>query len=907
MKRLLSRWKASFATASLAQRFALASAALATAVLLLTALASIGLAALQNRDTGRRLMQRDADHSAMLAETTMRGLISRIGELADSSLLASALTDSAGRDGYLHPYLSSIHHVNAIPVAILFTDFIGGDLASNDYARFSDEDRQWLRQHLNQGTEGVVLRKGSDGPELLAVKLIRPPRTNQPEGALLFQFHLNSVLYSETVTLVWDPAAAGLPSPPAAAITAALSLPPPFDALQLRVSVEPDAGRPAVNALQLALIITLVLISAIAVMALGHRVALLLTRQLRDLESFSSEVVHKGFSAERAPVGGSDEVAGLARSINHMLDSLNAQHERLHDESERRSRLIGRYRMLIEGTNAVSWEVALPDGDYSYVSPQAERLFGFPIPDWHAPGFWRAQVHEEDIDDAQHARDEAIGGGMEYSCEYRLRSRGGDYLWVEEIGSVVRDDAHEGSVLRGIMLDISQRKAAESEIQRLAFYDPLTGLPNRRLLLDRLHKLVDASPHSIEHGAIVFIDLDNFKTINDNLGHDMGDRLLTEAAQRLQGAVRRNDLVARLGGDEFVVLLKGGRESQDVFRRNTEMVADKILAALDKPYQLQGHDYHSSASIGIYVFDTAQDSVSEMLKRADLAMYQSKAAGRNVIRFFEPSMQQQLSRRAQLEADLRRALRQREFVLHYQPQVTEAGRLLGFEVLLRWRHPRLGLVSPADFITVAEETGLIIPIGMWAVQSACERLVQWAARPQTAQLTLSVNVSARQFRHPMFVDQTLDVVKRTGVNPRRLRMELTESLLVDDVNAVIYKMKMLKSCGLSFSLDDFGTGYSSLSYLRRLPLDELKIDHSFFRNVLTVETDAAIVRTIVVLAQSLKLQLIAEGVEDERQRAFLAAHGCHAYQGYLFSMPLDEEQLTAYLQKSLPVTEGLAG
>ncbi len=907
MKRLFKRWRTQLAGASLAQRFALASAALATAVLLLTALASIGLAMLQNRDAERMLMQRDAEHSAMLASTTMRGVISRIGELADSSLLASALTDSAGRDGYLHPYLSSIHDVNAIPVAILFTDFIGGDLASNDYARFSDEERQWLRKHLDSGTESAELRAGSDGPEILAVKLIRPPRTGQPEGALLYQFRLNSVLYSDTATLVWDPKASGLPSPMPAAITAPLALPAPFDALRLRVSVSPEARGFAVTTPQLALIITLVLLSAMVVMALGHRVALLLTRQLRELQRFSGEVVHKGFSAERAPVGGPDEVAGLARSINHMLDSLNIQHARLHEESEHRSQLIGRYRMLIEGTNAVSWEASLSDGDYRYVSPQAERLFGYPAHEWHAPGFWRAHVHEEDIDDVQRARDEAIGGGMEYSCEYRLRSHAGDWLWVEEIGSVVREDGSEGGVLRGILLDISQRKAAESEIQRLAFYDPLTGLPNRRLLLDRLHKLVDASPHSIEHGAIVFIDLDNFKTLNDNLGHDMGDLLLQEAAQRLQGAVRRNDLVARLGGDEFVVMLKAGRETLDVFRRNAEMVADKILAALDKPYHLRGHDHHSSASIGIYVFDTAQDSVSEMLKRADLAMYQSKAAGRNVVRFFEPAMQQLVSRRAQFEADLRRALREREFVLHYQPQVTDSGRLLGFEVLLRWRHPELGLVPPADFIAVAEETGLIIPIGMWAVQSACERLVRWAEAPATESLTLSVNVSARQFRHPLFVEQVLDVVRSTGVNPRRLRMELTESLLVDDVHAVIYKMKMLKACGLSFSLDDFGTGYSSLSYLRRLPLDELKIDHSFFRNSLSAETDAAIVRTIVVLAQSLKLQLIAEGVEDERQRAFLASHGCRSYQGYLFSPPLDEEQLAAYLRKALPAPEGMAG
>ncbi len=667
----------------------------------------------------------------------------------------------------------------------------------------------------------------------------------------------------------------------------------------MRVSVTPRAATHLFTPTQLAPIVALVLLFGFAVVLLGHRVALVLTRQLRQLERFAREVVDKGFISERASISGSDEVAGLARSINHMLDSLNAQHERLRAESERRSRLIGRYRMLIEGSNAMSWEATLPDGDYSYVSPQAERLFGFGSAEWHQRGFWRSHVHSDDIDVVQRARDEAIGGGIEYSCEYRICNSSGDYLWVEEIGSAVDDSDGAHVALRGILLDITQRKAAESEIQRLAFYDPLTGLPNRRLLLDRLHKLVDASPHSVEHGAIVFIDLDHFKTLNDNLGHETGDLLLKEVARRLQAAVRRSDLVARLGGDEFVVLLKSGRETLEMFRQNVERVAEKVLAMLGRPYTLAAHEHHGSASIGIYVFDARCDTVSEMLRRADLAMYQSKAAGRNGIRFFEPEMQVMLSRRAQLEADLRSALRKGEFALHYQPQVADSGAVIGFEALLRWRHPEQGLVAPADFIHVAEETGLIVPIGMWVLQKACEQLLAWAGRPETAALKLAINVSARQFRHPLFVEHTLEILRRSGVKPQRLRMELTESLLVDEINGTIGKMKMLKAAGLGFSLDDFGTGFSSLSCLRRLPLDELKIDHSFFRNVLTKESDAAIVRTIVVLAQSLKLDLIAEGVEDERQRDFLLSHGCHGYQGYLFAGALDERQLAEYIDRKL--------
>ncbi len=897
---LLSRWRVLLSTDSLAKQFALVSAGVAAAALLVSAIGLLWLAE-------RVLTVREADHSAAMAGTTMRGIALHINELAGSSLLASALTDSAGRDTYLHPFLSSVHHVNAIPVSILFTDFIGADLASNDYAGFDAADRAWLKAHLTMGTEGAKLAAGKLGPDVLAVKLIRLPRTSQPEGALLYRFSLASVLYSDKATLAWNSAAAGLDSPSPGRVTAAVWLPAPLDVLGLRVGVKPRPITKLLSWNQLIFLGVLMLLLGLAVVLLGHRVALVLTRQLRQLESFAREVVQKGFIRERAPISGSDEVAGLANSVNHMLDSLNAQHERLREESERRSRLIGRYRMLIEGTNAVSWEALMPDGDYSYVSPQAERLFGFITSEWLQRGFWRRHVHDDDIEAVLRAREEAVGGGMEYSCEYRMRNSSGEELWVEEIGSVVdnRDgqgSSHGGGVaLRGILLDITQRKAAESEIQRLAFYDPLTGLPNRRLLLDRLHKLIETRSHYVEHGAIVFIDLDNFKTLNDNLGHETGDLLLKEVAQRLQVAVRKSDLVARLGGDEFVVLLESGHEPLDAITRNVEMVADKILAALDRPYRLNGSEHHGSASIGIYVFDTSSDTVSEMLKRADLAMYQSKAAGRNSIRFFEPEMQVMLSRRAKLEASLRGALRKGEFLLRYQPQVTDSGALLGFEVLLRWHHPELGLLGPSDFINVAEETGLIVPIGTWVLQKACEQLVAWAGRPETAKLRLSVNVSARQFRHPMFVEHSLEVIRRTGVNPRRLRMELTESLLVDDINGTIYKMKMLKACGVGFSLDDFGTGYSSLSYLRRLPLDELKIDHSFFRNRLTKETDAAIVRTIVVLAQSLKLDLIAEGVEKEEQRVFLASHGCHAYQGYLFSAALDEAGLAVYLAQKLSV------
>jgi PAS domain S-box-containing protein len=482
MKALWRRCRASLTADSLARQFALASAGLAAAVLLVGAIGLLWLGE-------RLLIEREAKHSAAMAGTTIRGISSHIDELAKSSLLASALTDSSGRDAYLHPFLSSVHHVNAIPVAILFTDFIGTDLASNDYAGFDMADRDWLRTQLAKGSEGAKLAPGRHGPDLLAIKLIRLPRTSQPEGALLYRFSLASLLYSDKMVLEWRSAAAGLESPPAGPVSAALELPPPLNALGLRVSIKPSPVTHLFSVSQLWLVLALVLIVGLAVVVLGYRVALVLTRKLRQLESFAREVVQKGFIRERAKIGGADEVAGLARSINHMLDSLNAQHERLRDESERRSRLIGRYRMLIEGTNAVSWEATLPDGDYSYVSPQAERLFGFGASEWHQRGFWRSRVHDDDIDTVQRTRDEAIGGGLEYSCEYRLRNSGGDYLWVEEIGTAVGDGAGTQAALRGILLDITQRKAAESEIQRLAS----TSLYSRSSSKRRLGRLVSES------------------------------------------------------------------------------------------------------------------------------------------------------------------------------------------------------------------------------------------------------------------------------------------------------------------------------------------------------------------------------------------------------------------------------
>ncbi|WP_161539918.1 EAL domain-containing protein [Glaciimonas sp. PCH181] len=449
------------------------------------------------------------------------------------------------------------------------------------------------------------------------------------------------------------------------------------------------------------------------------------------------------------------------------------------------------------------------------------------------------------------------------------------------------------SVARAIGLQIGQfigRKAAEDEIWQLAFYDPLTRLPNRRLLVDRLQLVIARNSRHKEHSALFFIDLDNFKTINDTLGHDKGDLLLQQVAIRLSSCVRAADTVARQGGDEFVVMVNELSHDEEKAALQAESIGGKILNLLNQPYQLAEHVYRSTSSIGITLFDGRVVSTDDLLKRADLAMYQAKSAGRNTLRFFEPDMQAAVMARAELEIDLRRGQQDAQFILYYQAQVDRTGHWTGAEALIRWQHPKRGLVPPAEFISTAEETGLILPLGRWVMETACVQLAAWARRPEMSHLTLAVNVSMRQFRQPDFVKQITELLDATGADPRKLKLELTESMLLDDVEDIIIKMSALKALGVRFSLDDFGTGYSSLSYLKRLPLDQLKIDQTFIRDVLTDPNDAAIVRTIVALAQSLGLSVIAEGVETAPQIDFLANNGCDAYQGYLFSHPLPLEQ-----------------
>ncbi len=530
----------------------------------------------------------------------------------------------------------------------------------------------------------------------------------------------------------------------------------------------------------------------------------------------------------------------------------------------------------------------------TYWNKSAERVYGWP--QWQVLGHSIASLLYQDPTLFYRAAQTVLQQG-EWAGEIVQHHRDGHAIDIEGRWTLVRSEDGQPESILAIHTDIRQRKATEREIQRLAFYDSLTGLPNRMLLMDRMHQALAAAQRKQQGGALLFIDLDNFKTLNDTLGHDQGDQLLQQVAQRLNTCVRSVDTVARLGGDEFVVMLEALGPDPGALALSARSVGEKILATLGQPYELAGYQYRSTPSIGIAPFQGDSTSVGELLKQADLAMYQAKTAGRNTLRFFDPHMQAVVTARAALEADLRNASAQGQFLLHYQPQINHLDQCVGIEALVRWQHPERGMVSPADFVPLAEETGIILVLGRWVLESACQLLARWQHQPRLRHINMAVNVSSRQFRNPGFVQEVAQVLHSTQAPPQRLKLELTESLLVEDMDTTIATMEALGQLGVGFSLDDFGTGYSSLSYLKRMPLDQLKIDQSFVRDLLTDPNDAAIVNTIIGLSRSLGLNVIAEGVESSAQRDVLLQAGCQAFQGYLFSRPLTELQLEDWLHQ----------
>ena len=478
-----------------------------------------------------------------------------------------------------------------------------------------------------------------------------------------------------------------------------------------------------------------------------------------------------------------------------------------------------------------------------------------------------------------------ISTGTWHGEVFNRRKNGETYPQALTITAVTLGDGNELNYVASL-IDITQQKLASEQIKILAFYDPLTNLPNRRLLKDKLHLALASSARTKRHGALLFIDLDNFKELNDTLGHDIGDLLLKQVAQRLVGCLREIDSVARLGGDEFVVLLEDLSNNPEEAAINAAIAGQKILTALNAPYLLEKHNYRCTSSIGAVLFGDHLNAEDDLLKLADIAMYAAKNAGRNAVRFFDQAMQAVLTKHAMLEADLRLALENHQFTLYYQLQTTHDNRIVGAEALIRWFHPKLGLILPTEFIPLSEETGLIIELGQWVLETACAQLKMWESDPQTRQIQLAVNISSLQLHQDGFFEQVNTLVEKYTIEPNRLKLELTESMVLNDIDENIAKMQAIKHIGVGFSMDDFGTGYSSLSYLTQLPLDQLKIDQSFVRNLDVKHTDALIVQTIIGMANNLGMEVIAEGVETETQRAFLEQNGCALCQGYLFSKPV---------------------
>jgi len=463
--------------------------------------------------------------------------------------------------------------------------------------------------------------------------------------------------------------------------------------------------------------------------------------------------------------------------------------------------------------------------------------------------------------------------------------------------TAVKNEQGETTEYVAIFSDITARKQAEEDIHNLAFYDSLTRLPNRRLLLDRFRLALSLSARTWHYGAVLFLDMDKFKILNDTLGHDYGDLMLIDVAERIKSCVREVDTVARLGGDEFVVLLEEVDKNAEEASQKVSLIAEKIRTALTVPFQLKGHEYHSSPSIGVCLYRGSGESVDDLLKHADMAMYEAKGAGRNAVHFFDPAMQLAVETRAALEADLRRALPARQLQLFYQVQVDNDNRPLGAEALVRWMHPKRGMVSPAQFIPIAEESSLILDIGYWVLETACRQLEAWSRNESTRHLDVAVNVSGQQFRQRDFVEKVATALRVHEVDPSFLKLELTESVILNDVADVVAKMHALKALGVKLSMDDFGTGYSSLSYLKQLPLDQIKIDQSFVRDIATDPNDAVMVETIIDMAHNFRLNVIAEGVENKAQLDFLRRNGCMAYQGYLFGKPVPVEEFEALVGK----------
>lgn len=592
--------------------------------------------------------------------------------------------------------------------------------------------------------------------------------------------------------------------------------------------------------------------------------------------------------------------AMLVMLISGIVDSLQTSIRRLRRVSEIAATDRRYIRQLIDSAPEAIVVFDMKLGRFIDVNPQAEKLFGLGA----------TRLKEMTPADVSPPLQENGRSSAEMAREYLSRAAAGEmpvfeWLHVNSNGQSIPCEIRlhrmpvEGAVqIRGSITDIRERRKSQAIIHSLALYDNLTGLPNRKLFQDRLRHTIAASERDQQYGALFFIDVDNFKNINDTSGHASGDFYLTVVAERLSACVAEGDTVARWGGDEFVVIAENLTGSLSEAARRAELLGEKIIASLAEPCEnpyARGQYFQNTVSVGLTLLYGHIHAPEELLKRADIAMYQAKMSGKNRLRNFDVRMQREIEEKLALENDLRRAASGGELQLYYQPQVDAQRVVFGAEVLLRWFHPQRGQVMPGDFIALAEETGDILPIGRWVIEAACTKLAQWQQHEATKHLVLSLNVSPRQFRDPQFVEYVTSTVRTTGINPQGLKLELTEGLMLDNIEETIGKMEALGKAGLSFCLDDFGTGYSSLSYLKRLPLSQIKIDQSFVRDIEIDANDAVLIRTIIGMASNLNLGVIAEGVEAEEQWQMLRAMGCGAYQGYYFGRPMPAAELEALI------------
>lgn len=628
-------------------------------------------------------------------------------------------------------------------------------------------------------------------------------------------------------------------------------------------------------------------ITLVAVITFLFIVAILIARRITtpvlDLARVVREI-QRGVHHVSATVQGPSEIAAVATEFNAMI---NAQQHSVEQLRIAATAFEAQESMMITDANSVILRVNnefTKSTGYSF-----EEAVG------QTPRILKSDRHDE-----QFYRDmwaTLISTGTWKGEIWDRRKNGEVYpKWLSI--SAVKDANGKVTHYVGSHIDITDRKTAEEAINHLAYFDSLTNLPNRRLLMDRLQHALSSSTRRNCYGALLFLDLDNFKSLNDTLGHEVGDQLLQIVAQRLNLCVRRGDTVARLGGDEFVLILESLNKLAIEAATQVENIGEQIKNSLNQTYHLGVHEYNCTSSIGVTLFVNDETRIEELMKQADIAMYQAKKAGRNNVCFYDQQMQENISYRVLLEKELNKAITRQQLLLYYQVQVDRHLHPIGAEALVRWQHPTRGIVNPGEFIPLAEESGMILPLGHWVLASACQQLANWSNRPETSKLTISVNISAKQFHLPTFVDEVLTLVAHFGIDPSRLKLEITESMLLEKVDEIIIKMNLLKSHGINFSLDDFGTGYSSLQYLKKLPLDQLKIDQSFVRDIVSDTNDQAIVRTIIDMAKNMNVDIISEGVETEEQCQLLNSNGCKSFQGFLFGRPVPIDQFEKALRKS---------